>query len=138
MKHVGHFIAGELFPADSGSQIFNPSNGKLTAIAAIGTSAEEQTVAAEAGEAPAATARGSRSTAPRSRGWAGSQPSSARERRTPCSAIRLYSGQPIELLPGLSQAFLFSIDYSILKYAFLYSISISISFLHSILYSIQC
>ena len=40
MKHVGHFIAGERFPADSGSQIFNPSNGKPTAIAAIGTSAE--------------------------------------------------------------------------------------------------
>jgi len=30
MKHVGHFIAGELQPADDGSQIFNPSNGKPT------------------------------------------------------------------------------------------------------------
>ena len=39
MKHVGHFIAGEFLPADGGSQIFNPSNGKPTAIAAIGTSA---------------------------------------------------------------------------------------------------
>lgn len=40
VKHVGHFIAGELFPADTGSKIFNPSNGKPTAIAAIATSAE--------------------------------------------------------------------------------------------------
>jgi hypothetical protein len=38
MKHLGHFIAGELFPAGSGSQIFNPSNGKPTAIAAVATS----------------------------------------------------------------------------------------------------
>jgi hypothetical protein len=37
MKHLGHFIAGELFPADSGSQIFNPSNGRPTAIAAVAT-----------------------------------------------------------------------------------------------------
>ena len=35
MNHVGHFIAGELLPADDGSQIFNPSNGKPTAIAVI-------------------------------------------------------------------------------------------------------
>jgi hypothetical protein len=37
MKHLGHFIAGEHFPADSGSQIFNPSNGRPTAIAAVAT-----------------------------------------------------------------------------------------------------
>jgi acyl-CoA reductase-like NAD-dependent aldehyde dehydrogenase len=40
MKRVGHFIAGELFSADGGSQILNPTNGQLTALAAIGTSAE--------------------------------------------------------------------------------------------------
>jgi hypothetical protein len=39
MKHVGHFIAGELLPADDGSQIFNPASGKPTAIAAIATPA---------------------------------------------------------------------------------------------------
>src|ERR1700730_18521055 len=54
MKHVGHFIAGELFPADSGSQIFNPSSGKLTAIAAIATSAEvDRAVAAARAAFPA-------------------------------------------------------------------------------------
>jgi len=59
MKHVGHFIAGELFPADSGSQIFNPSNGKLTAIAAIGTSAEvDRAVAAARAAFPAWSSQG--------------------------------------------------------------------------------
>src|SRR5258705_10303980 len=54
MKHVGHFIAGELQPADDGSQIFNPSNGKLTAVAAIGTSAEvDRAVAAARAAFPA-------------------------------------------------------------------------------------
>jgi malonate-semialdehyde dehydrogenase (acetylating) / methylmalonate-semialdehyde dehydrogenase len=54
MKHVGHFIAGELCPADNGSQIFNPSNGKATAIAAIGTSAEvDRAVAAARAAFPA-------------------------------------------------------------------------------------
>jgi malonate-semialdehyde dehydrogenase (acetylating)/methylmalonate-semialdehyde dehydrogenase len=54
MKHVGHFIAGELFPADSGSQIFNPSSGKPTAIAAIATSAEvDRAVAAARAAFPA-------------------------------------------------------------------------------------
>ena len=59
MKHVGHFIAGERFPADSGSQIFNPSNGKLTAIAAIGTSAEvDRAVAAAHAAFPAWSSQG--------------------------------------------------------------------------------
>jgi malonate-semialdehyde dehydrogenase (acetylating) / methylmalonate-semialdehyde dehydrogenase len=48
MKHVGHFIAGELLPVDTGSQIFNPSNGKPTAIAAIGSSAEADRAVAAA------------------------------------------------------------------------------------------
>src|SRR5882672_8834034 len=59
MQHVGHFIAGELFPADSGSQIFNPSNGKPTSIAAIGTSAEvDRAVAAARAAFPAWSAQG--------------------------------------------------------------------------------
>lgn len=59
MKHVGHFIAGELFPADNGSQIFNPSNGKPTAIAAIGTSAEvDRAVAAARAAFPAWSSQG--------------------------------------------------------------------------------
>ena len=37
MKHVGHFIACERLPADNGSQVFNPSSGKPTAIAAVAT-----------------------------------------------------------------------------------------------------
>src|SRR5712691_3685551 len=54
MKHVGHFIAGELFSADSGSQILNPSNGRPTAIAAIGTSADvDRAVAAARAAFPA-------------------------------------------------------------------------------------
>jgi malonate-semialdehyde dehydrogenase (acetylating) / methylmalonate-semialdehyde dehydrogenase len=59
MKHVGHFIAGELQPADDGSQIFNPSNGKPTAIAAIGTPAEvDRAVAAARAAFPAWSAQG--------------------------------------------------------------------------------
>jgi malonate-semialdehyde dehydrogenase (acetylating) / methylmalonate-semialdehyde dehydrogenase len=59
MKHVGHFIAGELFPADSGSQIFNPSSGKPTAIAAIATSAEvDRAVAAARAAFPAWSSQG--------------------------------------------------------------------------------
>ena len=59
MKHVGHFIAGERFPADSGSQIFNPSNGKPTAIAAIGTSVEvDRAVAAARAAFPAWSSQG--------------------------------------------------------------------------------
>ena len=59
MKHVGHFIAGELLPADDGSQIFNPSNGKPTAIAAIGTPAEvDRAVAAARVAFPAWSAQG--------------------------------------------------------------------------------
>src|SRR4051812_16440828 len=40
MKHVGHFIDGETLPAHTGSEVFNPSNGQPTAIAAIGTSTD--------------------------------------------------------------------------------------------------
>src|SRR5882672_7786373 len=59
MKHVGHFIAGELFSADSGSPIFNPSNGKSIAIAAIGTSAEvDRAVAAARAAFPAWSSQG--------------------------------------------------------------------------------
>jgi malonate-semialdehyde dehydrogenase (acetylating)/methylmalonate-semialdehyde dehydrogenase len=59
MKHVGHFIAGELFPADSGSQIFNPSNGKPTAIAAIGASVDvDRAVAAARAAFPAWSSQG--------------------------------------------------------------------------------
>src|SRR5260370_18298117 len=59
MKHVGHFIAGELCPADGGSQIFNPANGKPTAIAAIGTSAEvDRAVAAARAAFPAWSSQG--------------------------------------------------------------------------------
>src|SRR5260221_8056427 len=59
MKHVGHFIAGEFFPADSGSQIFNPSNGKPTAIAAVATSADvDRAVAAARTAFPAWSAQG--------------------------------------------------------------------------------
>jgi malonate-semialdehyde dehydrogenase (acetylating)/methylmalonate-semialdehyde dehydrogenase len=59
MKHVGHFIAGELVPADSGSQIFNPSNGKLTAIAAVATSADvDRAVAAARAAFPAWSSQG--------------------------------------------------------------------------------
>ncbi len=54
MRHVGHFIAGELFSADGGSQILNPSNGRPTAIAAIGTSADvDRAVAAARAAFPA-------------------------------------------------------------------------------------
>jgi malonate-semialdehyde dehydrogenase (acetylating) / methylmalonate-semialdehyde dehydrogenase len=54
MKHVGHFIAGEPFSIDSGSQILNPSNGRPTAIAAIGTSADvDRAVAAARAAFPA-------------------------------------------------------------------------------------
>jgi acyl-CoA reductase-like NAD-dependent aldehyde dehydrogenase len=54
MKHVGHFIAGELFLADGGSQILNPTNGQLTAVAAIGTAAEvDRAVAAARAAFPA-------------------------------------------------------------------------------------
>lgn len=48
MKHVGHFIAGEPVSAGSGSQILNPSNGRLTAIAAIGTPADVDSAVAAA------------------------------------------------------------------------------------------
>ena len=59
MKHVGHFIAGELLSTDDGSQIFNPSNGKPTAIAAIGTSADvDRAVAAARAALPAWSAQG--------------------------------------------------------------------------------
>jgi malonate-semialdehyde dehydrogenase (acetylating) / methylmalonate-semialdehyde dehydrogenase len=59
MKRVGHFIAGELLPADTGSQIFNPSNGKPAAIAAIGTSAEaDQAVAAARAAFPVWSSQG--------------------------------------------------------------------------------
>jgi malonate-semialdehyde dehydrogenase (acetylating) / methylmalonate-semialdehyde dehydrogenase len=59
MKHVGHFIAGELFPADGGSQIFNPSNGKPTAIAAVATSVEvNRAVAAARAAFPAWSSQG--------------------------------------------------------------------------------
>jgi malonate-semialdehyde dehydrogenase (acetylating)/methylmalonate-semialdehyde dehydrogenase len=54
MKHVGHFIAGELLPADDGSEVFNPSSGKPTAIAAIATSVEvDMAVAAARAAFPA-------------------------------------------------------------------------------------
>src|SRR5258708_10386691 len=59
MKHVGHFIAGELFPADSGSQIFNPWKGKPPAIPAIGTPAEvDRAVAAAHAAFPAWSSQG--------------------------------------------------------------------------------
>ncbi|MDH2401834.1 CoA-acylating methylmalonate-semialdehyde dehydrogenase [Bradyrhizobium sp. SSUT18] len=59
MKHVGHFIAGELIPADSGSQIVNPSNGKLTAIAAVATSADvDRAVAAACAAFPTWSSQG--------------------------------------------------------------------------------
>jgi malonate-semialdehyde dehydrogenase (acetylating)/methylmalonate-semialdehyde dehydrogenase len=59
MKHVGHFIAGELLPADDGSQIFNPSNGKPTAIAAIATPADvDRAVAAARAAFPVWSAQG--------------------------------------------------------------------------------
>src|SRR5258707_4397351 len=59
MNHVGHFIAGKLLPADNGSQIFNPSNGKPTAIAAIGTPAEvDRAVAAARAAFPAWSTQG--------------------------------------------------------------------------------
>jgi malonate-semialdehyde dehydrogenase (acetylating) / methylmalonate-semialdehyde dehydrogenase len=54
MKHVGHFIAGELLPVDDGSEVFNPSSGKPTAIAAIATSVEvDKAVAAARAALPA-------------------------------------------------------------------------------------
>lgn len=59
MKHVGHFIAGEFLPAYDGSQIFNPSNGKPAAIAAIGTPADvDRAVAAARAAFPAWSAQG--------------------------------------------------------------------------------
>src|SRR5882724_7218118 len=59
MKHVGHFIAGELFSADGGSQILNPTNGQLTAVAAIGTSAEvDRAVAAARAAFPVWSSQG--------------------------------------------------------------------------------
>src|SRR5690348_6273592 len=59
MNRVGHFIAGELLPTDTGSQIFNPSNGKPSAIAAIGTQAEvNRAVAAARVAFPAWSAQG--------------------------------------------------------------------------------
>ena len=59
MKHVGHFIAGEFSPAGEGSQVFNPSNGKPTAIAAVGTSADaDRAVAAARGAFPVWSSQG--------------------------------------------------------------------------------
>jgi malonate-semialdehyde dehydrogenase (acetylating)/methylmalonate-semialdehyde dehydrogenase len=59
MKHVGHFIAGELLPADDGSQILNPASGKPTAIAAIATPAEvDRAVAAARAAFPSWSAQG--------------------------------------------------------------------------------
>jgi malonate-semialdehyde dehydrogenase (acetylating)/methylmalonate-semialdehyde dehydrogenase len=59
MKHVGHFIAGELLPADNGSEVFNPSSGKPTAIAAIATSVEvDKAVAAARAAFPAWSGQG--------------------------------------------------------------------------------
>src|SRR5947208_3145483 len=64
MKHVGHFIGGELFPAGSGSQVFNPSSGKPSAIAAIATSAEvDRAVAAARAAFPAWSSQGLQSRA---------------------------------------------------------------------------
>src|SRR6266436_6357800 len=54
MEHVGHFIAGELLQVDNGSQVFNPSSGKPTAIAAVATPAEvDRAVAAARAAFPA-------------------------------------------------------------------------------------
>ena len=59
MKRVGHFIAGELFPGDSGSEIFNPSKGRPTAIAAIATTADvDRAVAAARAAFPAWSSQG--------------------------------------------------------------------------------
>jgi malonate-semialdehyde dehydrogenase (acetylating)/methylmalonate-semialdehyde dehydrogenase len=59
MKDVSHFIAGERLPAAGGSQIFNPSSGKPTAVAAIGTPADaDRAVAAARAAFPAWSAQG--------------------------------------------------------------------------------
>src|SRR5882724_1581190 len=59
MKHVGHFIGGELLPANEGLQVFNPSSGKPTAIAAIGTAADvDRAVAAARAAFPAWSSQG--------------------------------------------------------------------------------
>src|SRR6266446_3738556 len=59
MKHVGHFIAGELLPAHDGSQIFNPSSGTPTAVAAIATPDEvDRAVAAARAAFPAWSTQG--------------------------------------------------------------------------------
>ena len=57
MKHVGHFIGGEMLFADQGSKVFNPSNGQHTTIAAIGTSADVDKAVAAAREALAEVAQ---------------------------------------------------------------------------------
>jgi malonate-semialdehyde dehydrogenase (acetylating) / methylmalonate-semialdehyde dehydrogenase len=59
MKDVSHFIAGERLPAGGGSQIFNPSSGKPTGLAAIGTPADAgRAVAAARAAFPAWSAQG--------------------------------------------------------------------------------
>jgi malonate-semialdehyde dehydrogenase (acetylating) / methylmalonate-semialdehyde dehydrogenase len=59
MKDVSHFIAGERLPAGGGSQIFNPSSGKPTGLAAIGTPADaDRAVAAARAAFPAWSAQG--------------------------------------------------------------------------------
>jgi len=59
MKRIGHFIAGELFPADIGSPVFNPSSGQRTGVAAIGTPADvDKAVAAAQAALPGWSALG--------------------------------------------------------------------------------
>jgi malonate-semialdehyde dehydrogenase (acetylating)/methylmalonate-semialdehyde dehydrogenase len=54
MERVGHFIAGELLQVENGSQVFNPSSGKPTAIAAVATPGEvDRAVAAARAAFPA-------------------------------------------------------------------------------------
>jgi malonate-semialdehyde dehydrogenase (acetylating) / methylmalonate-semialdehyde dehydrogenase len=48
MKRVGHFDADDSCSQDSGIHIFNPSNGRAAAVAAIGISAEADRAVATA------------------------------------------------------------------------------------------